>query len=142
METNLRPYHIFLIEDNNTEAMLLKLAFGNLENVKITSFSSGKQLLDNLFEKPDIVVMDYLLPDINGLELIKKIKEADKQIRIIVVSAQTDIHVIEKAQQLGISNYVVKSSSCIRYLHTLLEEQLLLCKYSNSYSKSQLFPNI
>ena len=76
---------IFLIEDNRTEGMLLKLSLGSIENLEITTFSKGKDLIDNLNQDPDIVIVDLMLPDISGYELIKIITEYDPNIRMVVV---------------------------------------------------------
>jgi DNA-binding response OmpR family regulator len=124
--TTIHPKKVFLIEDNRTEGMLLKLSLGSIENIKVTSFITGKDLLDNLSQNPDIVIADLMLPDIEGYDLIKLIRKYNKNIRIVVVSAQKDIELIAKIQEQGVFNYLVKSEACIQYLQQVIEELIIV----------------
>ncbi len=129
MIVNSKQRKIFLIEDNRTEGMLLKLSLGSIDNLSITTFSKGKDLIDNLTQDPDIVIVDLMLPDISGYELIKIITEYDPNIRIVVVSAQRDIDLIAKIQEIGVYNYLVKSEGCIQYLHQVIEDLIIVMDY-------------
>ena len=117
---------IFVIEDNKTEGMLLKLCLSSISNVTITNYSKGIDLLNNLNENPDIVIADLMLPDISGIDLIKKIIEYNPKINVIVVSAQRDIDVVAKVQELGVYNYLVKSETCIEYLQKVISNLITL----------------
>jgi CheY-like chemotaxis protein len=125
---------VFLIEDNRTEGMLLKLSLGSIESIKVTSFITGKDLLDNLSQNPDIVIADLMLPDIDGYDLIKLIKNYNKNIRIVVVSAQKDVELIAKIQEQGVFNYLVKSEACIKYLQQVIEELIIVINTSQKKS--------
>ncbi len=118
--------NIFVIEDNKTEGMLLKLCLSSISNISISNFATGRELLDNLDQNPEIVIADLMLPDITGIELIKKIKEYNPDINIIVVSAQRDIDVVAKTQELGVYNYLVKSETCIEYLQNVINNLITL----------------
>ncbi len=117
---------VFVIEDNKTEGMLLKLCLGSIKNISITNFVLGQELLNNIDENPDIIVADLMLPDILGYELIQKIKETHPEIPIIVCSAQRDMNLVAKLQEMEVYNYVVKSETCIEYLQNVIEDLLLL----------------
>ena len=117
---------IFVIEDNKTEGMLLKLCLSSISNVSITNYSRGGDLLNSLNENPDIVIADLMLPDISGIELIKKTLEYNPKINVIVVSAQRDIDVVAKVQELGVYNYLVKSETCIEYLQKVISNLITL----------------
>ncbi len=117
---------IFVIEDNKTEGMLLKLCLSSIANVSISNFANGSDLLNNISENPDIVIVDLMLPDISGIELIKRIKNFNPKINVIVVSAQRDIDVVAKTQELGVYNYLVKSETCIEYLQQVISNLITL----------------
>jgi two-component system, chemotaxis family, chemotaxis protein CheY len=119
---------IFVIEDNRTEGLLLRLSLNEFPELDIQYLSSGKELMDRLGENPDIIILDLILPDISGHELIRIMREYNPEIRIIVVSAQKDIDLIARIQAEGIYNYVVKSESAIAYLKTILKDLFLLLK--------------
>ncbi len=117
---------IFVIEDNKTEGMLLKLCLGAIKNVSISNFTYGEDLLNNLHEEPEILIADMMLPDISGVELIQAIREKSPGTEIIVVSAQKDIDVIARVQELGIYNYLVKSETCMETLQKSIEDLTFL----------------
>jgi two-component system, chemotaxis family, chemotaxis protein CheY len=117
---------IFVIEDNKTEGMLLKLCLGSIKNIVISNFTTGQELLDHLQEDPEIVIADMMLPDISGEELVIAIKENNPKTEIIVVSAQKEIDLIARLQELGIYNYLVKSESCMESLQKSIEDLTFL----------------
>ncbi|MCU0390357.1 MAG: response regulator [Thermoflexibacter sp.] len=123
------PYKLFVIEDNRTEGMLLQLALAEIENLEIKTFPNGKSMLERLHENPVIVIVDLILPDMSGLDLIKHIKKYNDNIRIVVVSAQRSIDVIADLQAEGIFNYLIKSEACLNYLHNVIEDLLIIIQH-------------
>ena len=121
-----RHKKIFVVEDNKTEGMLLKLCLGSIRNITITNYTLGQDLLDNLNEVPDIVIADMMLPDVSGEELVIAIKENNPETEVIVVSAQKDIDLIARLQELGIYNYLVKSETCMETLQKSIEDLTFL----------------
>ncbi len=118
---------VYVIEDNRTEGMLLKLSLSSLEDLNIHTFTKAKDLLEAINnQRPDLILVDMILPDMPGYEVIKNIKEFDTTIEVIVVSAQRDIDLIAKVQELGIFNYLVKSEACIQYLKQVVENLFII----------------
>jgi len=76
---------------------------------EVESFTSGKDCLRNLYKKPDVVTLDYRLPDMKGLEILKKIKEENEEIQVIVISEQDEIEVVVELLKFGAYDYIVKS---------------------------------
>ena len=75
------------------------------------------RLAENL--KPDMVVMDISLPDINGIELTKDIKKLSSATQILIVSVHSKIDYITAAFQAGASGYVVKDAPSAKILQAL-----------------------
>lgn len=117
---------IYVIEDNKTEGMLLKLCLGAINNIYIKNFSHGFDLLNSMHEKPHVVLVDMMLPDITGEELIRKIRHEYPETEIIVISAQKDIDVIARVQEMNVYNYIVKSEACMEYLRKSIEDLIFL----------------
>ncbi len=127
---------IFLVEDNKTENILLKLSLNNISDISIKVFTNGKALINNLSAEPDIIIIDLILPDFSGLDIIKLVKEYDKNIKIIIVSAQKDIDLIAKVQAEGIYNYIVKSDNCLEHLHSVISDLLTILNCKRALKKS------
>ncbi|MBI35812.1 MAG: hypothetical protein CMP67_10680 [Flavobacteriales bacterium] len=117
-------HKVFLIEDNLTEGFLLRLALSKVENLEITHFKTGGELMEKIDECPSVAIVDLNLPDINGLDLIKEIKKKSANTKSIVVSAQRDIDVIATVQSEGTPYYLVKSDSVLKNLKSIVEDFL------------------
>tara|TARA_B100000401_G_C52779676_1_gene707615 strand:- start:801 stop:1178 length:378 start_codon:yes stop_codon:yes gene_type:complete len=117
-------HKVFLIEDNLTEGFLLRLALSKVENLEITHFKTGGELMEKIDECPSVAIVDLNLPDINGLDLIKEIKKKSANTKSIVVSAQRDIEVIATVQSEGTPYYLVKSDSVLKNLKSIVEDFL------------------
>ena len=76
---------------------------------KVYTAKDGEEALQIYYEhKPDIVVSDVNLPKLNGLALSKKIREENKTIPIIFISAFNDDEKLQTAEELSASAYIVK----------------------------------
>ena len=121
-------FKVFLIEDNQTEGMLLKLALSSNPDLDIEHFTNAKDMFEKINEKPSIALVDINLPDINGLELIQKLKVQLPEIKIIVISAQRDVDMIAQIQEEGVYNYLVKSEGVLAYLKNVIAYLLIILK--------------
>lgn len=131
METNrdfiekLRALDILYIEDEegvckNIAEYLRRLA----RKVYIASDGVEGLKLYSKF-KPDIIILDINMPNLNGIELTKKIREKDKKTRILVTTAHTDKEYMIDAVELIISRYLIKpfnTSKLLRALEKCVQE--------------------
>jgi DNA-binding NtrC family response regulator len=122
----MTPFKVFVIEDNRTESMLLRLALSEVADLTITTFATATAMLKEINQQPQIAIIDLNLPDMNGLELIRKIKVESPATRMVVVSAQRDMEVLAKVQEEGVYNYLVKSEACLIYLSKVIEDLLIV----------------
>lgn len=67
-----------------------------------------KESLEFLKQKPDIVILDLGLPEIDGLEVLKEIKNFDSSIQVIILSGYGDYDKINKSLNLGAYDYLLK----------------------------------
>lgn len=110
-ETNL--IRVFIIDDHPMVVAGLNALLGQLENIEVVG-SAG-----NAFEtipflrknKTDIVLLDINLPDINGIDLCKKIKKEFPGIKVLGISTFSDRSYISRMIENGASGYLIKSAS-------------------------------
>ncbi len=101
---------IFIVDDIPENIQIL----GNIlskENYQISFSTSGQQALSMIKDlNPDLIMLDIMMPEINGYEVCKKLKESDetKDIPVIFLSAKTEAEDIVKGFQLGAVDYVTK----------------------------------
>ncbi|MCU0362717.1 MAG: sigma-54 dependent transcriptional regulator [Bacteroidales bacterium] len=101
---------IFVVEDSEWYNKLLVYTLSLNPDYEIRSFLTGTDFLKALGEKPDIVTLDYRLPDTTGLELLLKIKSSDPDIQVILISEQDDIEMAVKLLKEGAIDYITKTN--------------------------------
>jgi two-component system response regulator AtoC len=104
-----KPFKIFVVEDSEWYNKLLVHTLSSNPDYEIKSFSNGRDFLGSLFESPDIVTLDYRLPDVTGLDILKKIKEENNEIQVIMISEQEDINTVVTLLKQGAYDYITKS---------------------------------
>jgi two-component system response regulator AtoC len=104
-----KPFKIFVVEDSEWYNRLLVHTLSLNPDFEIKSFFNGKDFLNSLFESPDIVTLDYRLPDFTGLELLKRIREENNEVQVILISEQEDINTVVSLLKMGAYDYISKS---------------------------------
>ena len=104
-----KAFKIFVVEDDEWYSRLLVHTLSLNPDYEIQAFGNGKDCLANLHQQPDIITLDYRLPDMKGLDVLKQIKEINEDIQIILISEQDDIGVVVTLLQNGAFDYIVKS---------------------------------
>ncbi len=99
---------IQIIDDDMDASELLK-TFMELDGHKIIqSFTAKDGVRDLADKKPDVVFLDILLPDANGLDILKEIKSKDKQTPIIMVTGFKDAENVVRAFREGAFDCLLK----------------------------------
>ncbi|MBK8565410.1 MAG: sigma-54-dependent Fis family transcriptional regulator [Saprospiraceae bacterium] len=110
MKSKKHVTRIFIVEDDAIYQRLVKYVMGINPDHEVTVFNTGQALLQRLDEKPDIVSMDYSLPDTNGEELLKAIKQTSPDTHVIVLSGQIDVPTAVRLLKMGASDYISKDT--------------------------------
>ena len=77
---------IFIVDDEQSILTLLNHWVKNQWKYKVKTFERGYDMLENLSEDPDLVLLDIMLPDINGTEVLKRIKQFNPKLPVIMLS--------------------------------------------------------
>lgn len=103
-----QPFTVFVVEDNEWYNKLLVYTLSLNPDYNVKSFFSGKEALNSLHEKPDVITIDYRLPDMDGEELMRKIQAINPDIELIIISEQDDIKTAVELLKQGAYDYIVK----------------------------------
>ena len=104
----MNPFKIFVVEDDPIYAKVLSYNLSQNSEYDVEVFGTGKQCISNLHKKPDLITLDYSLPDLSGLNILNKIKEFDSGIPVIIISGQGDINTAVSLLKEGAYDYIVK----------------------------------
>jgi DNA-binding NtrC family response regulator len=114
--TNEKKILLFLVDDDALFLKSLTIDFAQNTQSAIKTFATGEQCLENLNQNPDIIILDYHLNSINkkainGLETLDRIKAANSQIPVIILSSQDKIEVAVNCMKHQAFDYIVKSET-------------------------------
>jgi CheY-like chemotaxis protein len=85
------PYHILVVDDNDMNLVLLSKIL-ELEGYQVSTAQNGKEALKSAEENnPDLAILDVMMPDINGYELCRKLRQPpfSKEIPIVMLTAMS-----------------------------------------------------
>ena len=112
---------IVAVDDSGTILRMIGKVLG--EKYDVRSFSGGKRALAFLKDRtPDLIILDIDMPEINGYELLKMIKEMEHlaEIPVIFLTSNNDKNHVVKAVAAGAKDYVIKP----------IDEEILIDKVS------------
>jgi DNA-binding NtrC family response regulator len=107
---------IFVVEDNEFFSQLIKQKLESNDQNEVTLFNNGDDFRRNLHLNPDIVVLDYNLPNTTGIDLLKEIKNFNEQIKTILISGQEKVDVVIEAFENGAEEYINKDDNALTML--------------------------
>ena len=131
--------HIFVVED---EKPILTLLTYNLqkEGYKVSSSSNGEEALSNIKEKkPDLVLLDWMLPDLSGIKICQYLKQDEKvkNIPIIMLTAKGEEEDKVKGLNTGAEDYMTKPFS---FPELLARIKSLLKRVKPNIVSEELYP--
>jgi DNA-binding NtrC family response regulator len=101
-------FSVFVVEDDEFYSEVLEYHLSLNPDITVTKFTNAKEFLNNLDKNPDAITLDYSLPDMSGEEVLKKIKEYNSEIPVVMISGQEDIKTAITLLKDGAYDYIVK----------------------------------
>lgn len=99
---------MLIVDDEPKLCECLKLYFTR-KGLTVSTVCEGEQAIERLIcEAPDVVLLDVRLPDMSGMEVLKRAREVCPQARVIMVTALDQPEVREEATRYGAAGYITK----------------------------------
>lgn len=108
MKKTQSSFRIFVVEDDLWYSELLSYHLSHNPEYEVSCYHSAKECLANLFQQPSVICLDYSLPDGTGEDVLRKIKQSNPDIQVVVISGQEDIKTAIDLLKLGAYEYIVK----------------------------------
>ncbi|MCD6332687.1 MAG: sigma-54-dependent Fis family transcriptional regulator [Bacteroidales bacterium] len=102
---------IFVVEDDKFYVKLIEHHLKLNPEFEVDAFYSGQDIINHLGENPDIITLDFTLPDMSGHEVLAAIRNYDPNINVIVISGQEDISTAVKLLKDGAYDYITKDEN-------------------------------
>ncbi len=124
METQ-NKIKLFLVDDDAVFLKSLEIDFLQHADFEIETYATGELCIENLANKPDVIILDYHLDGIdknamNGLETLDRIKKSDTSIPVVMLSSQDKIDVAINCMHHKATDYVVKSETAFMRLQQII----------------------
>jgi two-component system response regulator AtoC len=104
----MEPFRIFIVEDDELYGAMLKHHLSLNPDNEVHHYLNASEFIKNLYKNPSLVSLDYRLPDMSGMDVLKRIKEYSEELPVIVVSGQEDVGTAVELLKQGIYDYFVK----------------------------------
>ena len=114
---------IYIVDDDPLFLKLVSFSLSkDFKNIK--TFSSGEMLMDYLHnvEQPDIIITDYYMDGISGLQILKEVKKLKASIKVIFYTGLGGVKNAIRVINMGAHDYIVKSPGSYKYLINSIKE--------------------
>jgi DNA-binding response OmpR family regulator len=111
---NLNDLTILVVDDENSVTRLVRMMLSDIGVTQVFTAKNGKEALDLLGEFQediDIVICDWNMPTISGLDLLRQIRTVDPDLPFLMLTARADIASVKDARDYGVTDYLRKPFS-------------------------------
>ncbi|AWC30551.1 MULTISPECIES: response regulator transcription factor [Bacillus cereus group] len=98
---------ILVVDDESSIRNLIRMQL-EIEGYEVLTAASGKEALERWEDGPDVLILDVMLPDIDGYELLRLFRERDRDIPVLMLTAKSQMNDKLLGLQLGADDYVTK----------------------------------
>jgi len=125
-----------VVEDEGVANELLSSTFKNFFS-DVSSAFNGKEAIE-MFDrlKPDIVFVDIVMPEMDGIELSRRLREMNPNQIIIVISASNDIQKISESIEIGVNSFIQKPIDTKKIIELLSNVTALISKKKKIETKT------
>ena len=125
MKTSKFPL-IFIVEDNSVYSKLIVSHLRSHKFINCESFTSGEACLKGITREPDIIILDYLMNGMNGLDVLIAAKKRSPTTDFIFLSGQDSIEVAIDCIKYGAYDYIVKDEFALIKLSDKINKLIAL----------------
>jgi DNA-binding NtrC family response regulator len=112
---------VFIVEDNEMYSLMLDYTLSNESVCRCMSFKSGEDCIKNLSLKPMIIILDYTLPGMNGMETLTEIRKRNKDVPVVILTGNDDIDAARAFLNKGVFYYLIKGESTVPELEQVID---------------------
>lgn len=111
-------YNAIIIEDDLMVCAILKKQLGRFAQLKLVdNFKRGSEALEFLSASPDsvdLIILDYFMPEMTGIEFLKKLRQTNNEVSVIMITSANDYSIIRTAMCCGVCDYILKPFTSAR----------------------------
>jgi two-component system, NarL family, response regulator DesR len=122
----MKTVRVLLVEDNDTFRETLTLLFGLRDEIEVVAAAPNGDVAPTLVaeHKPDVVLMDYRMPGLNGAEATRAVLAAYPDTRVVCLTASVSVQEVEEVLAAGAVSVVTKDEDFDRLVTVVCEAAL------------------
>jgi DNA-binding response OmpR family regulator len=115
---------VLLVDDSNTVLMMERMVLKKRDYQILTASNGEEGVRRALAERPDVILMDVIMPEMNGFEACRRLRqeEATKNIPIIMVTTRGESANVETGFESGCNDYITKPVDALELLAKLRDQ--------------------
>ncbi|MDZ7818032.1 MAG: response regulator [Aliarcobacter sp.] len=120
-----KKYSIAIIDDETEILNVLSRYLARNTNFSVSTYSNPVSALSSMENKKyDLVLLDIMMPQMNGLEVLEKLKSKNKEQKVIMMTAYSTLDKVLKSHKEGATNFVMKPFDSLQLLEKKIIEVL------------------
>jgi len=109
IEVEVKMKNVMIVDDATFMRMTIKRILENNDFNVVAEAENGFKAIELFLQlKPDIISLDITMPEMDGIETLRKIKEIDSKAKVVMVTAMGQDKLVREAVKLGATSFLVK----------------------------------
>jgi DNA-binding NtrC family response regulator len=117
-------YKVAVVDDENEILSMIQRFLNRSEKYQVTTFSNPVTAVESIDKTYDIVLLDIMMPQMNGLDALEKIMESNPSQKVIMMTAYSTLDKVLKSHKHGATHYLMKPFDSLQAIETKINEVL------------------
>jgi len=117
----MKSYTILYVEDDISAQENMRLLLDDEVKELYQAYDGVDGLELYKEEKPDIIILDFNMPNMNGLDMIEEVQKTKPDLKFIIMSAHTEPEYLKTAERLGVEHYLLKPFDFLKFINLVYE---------------------
>jgi len=113
-----KNYKLFIVDDDPIYSELITTVLNQAGYKGIYAYQTESEVMDNIYQSPDVIFLDYYLVNTNGLDVLRTIKATNPDIHVIFLSSQEKIEIAVNSLKFGALDYIIKNDEAKKRMIT------------------------
>ncbi len=119
-----KKYKIAIVDDENEILNMISRFLGRSGKYDVTTFSNPINAVDTIDSSFDVVLLDIMMPQMNGLDALEKIMQKNNEQKVIMMTAYSTLDKVLKSHKEGATHYLMKPFESLQALENKILEVL------------------